>query len=703
MEVFMRERLKRPAFRIAFVGALFIIICLVFFIRMFNIMATADPNDKIETGTYTRREPIQALRGEIYDRNGDLLVYNEYSYNMVFDYDAMAATQVERNETILQAVNALKKNGLDAKRSESSFPFAGTYPNYTYTSAASDGESDIYYRLLKRIAENELETDAPISKTELTVSYLDDFYTQSPDSFPSESEIVDWYVKRYKLDEKTESGEPMFGDKDIDEILRVRYDMEVGDFSIYNRYTFAEDLDISFLTYVKELNLAGIDFEVKASRKYAYPGYASHILGRTGAILAENWAYYQALGYDMDDTVGLDGCEAAFEEYLRGVDGVRVVVEDKNGNVIRSYVEQEPIPGKDVYLTIDIELQIAAEIALEKNVNLVGDAHAGAITAIDPKNGDVLALASYPTFDLTTYNKDYTALAKDYHNPLLNRALNAYTPGSAFKVGMVAAGITTGAVNPSTSFYCSGADPVYGNKCWVYPDEHGSVNAAYALQVSCNCYFYELGPVMGIEAMNQYCAAFGLGEPTGIEIRESTGILAGPEYVESVGQQWNERDTVMAAIGQSTNMFNPLQIANYIATVLNGGTRYSVHLLKEVRTYSGELVYAYRTEIADSISLSSTAVTTVKQGMKAMVANDAAASYYMKGLPVTVGGKTGTAQRGAGKNDNRLFVCAAPYNDPEIIVSVVLEPDDSIPKDNSHGSSYASYAAAETLKAYYKK
>ena len=699
----MREILKRPSFRIAFVGALFVLICLVYFVRMFNIVLTADPNEKIETGTYTRREPIQALRGEIYDRNGEKLVYNEYSYDMVFDYDAMATTQTERNVTILQALDALKDKGLDDHRTESSFPFEGIYPNYTYKPEAIDGESNLYYRLLKRIAENELETDAPISKTQLTVAYLDDFYTQNPDEFPSESEIVDWYVNRYKMNEKSVFGEAMFTDAQMDAILRVRYDMEVADFSIYNRYTFAKDVDLSFVTYIKEIGVVGADFELEIQRKYAYPGYASHILGRTGAILAENWEYYENLGYDMNDTVGIDGCEAAFEEYLRGIDGVRVVVEDKNGNIVRSYVEKEPVPGKDVYLTIDIELQIAAEKGLEKNVNLVGDAHAGAITAIDPKNGDVLVLASYPTFDLTTYGQDYTELSKDAHNPLLNRALNAYTPGSAFKVGMVAAGITTGSVKSSDCFYCAGADPVYGNKCWVYPGEHGSVNATYALQVSCNCYFYELGPIMGIEAMNKYCKAFGLGEPTGIEIRESTGILAGPEYVESVGQQWNERDTVMAAIGQSVNMFNPLQLSNYIATVLNGGTRYSAHLLKEVRTYSGELVYAYETAIVDSISLSSSAVTTVKQGMKQMIQNDAAASYYMSGVPVTVGGKTGTAQRGTGKNDNRLFVCAAPYNNPEIIVSVVLEPDDSIPKDNSHGSSYASYAAAETLKAYYKK
>ena len=697
----MREFLKRPAFRIVFVAVLFLVACLVFFARMFNIVLTADPNDKIETGTYTRREPIQALRGEIYDRNGELLVYNEYTYNMVFDHDAMAATQSERNLSILQAVKAIEQNGLSSHRSESSFPFAGAYPNYTYTLEARDGESDAYYRLLKRIAENELETDAPISKTELTVAYLDEFYKANPDEFPTADEIVDWYVKRYKLDDKDENGEFLLSDAEIDAVLRVRYDMEVADFSLYNRYVFAENVDVEFISYVKELGVVGADFEVETERKYAYPGYASHILGRLGSIMAENWEYYQALGYDMDDKVGLDGCEAAFEEYLRGVDGVRVVVEDKNGNIIRNYVEKEPISGKNVYLTIDIELQIAAEQALAENVAKFTDSGAGGVTAIDPRSGEVLVIASYPTYNLVTFSSDYNDLAKDPYTPLRNRALSAYTPGSVFKVGMVAAGITTGTVTPTKCFYCGGIDPDYGAKCWVYPNEHGQVNAAYALEVSCNCYFYELGPRLGIEAMNTYCKAYGLGYSTGIEIREEIGLLAGREYYESKGLQWRQVDTAYAAIGQSDNMFNPLQISNYIATVLNGGTRRNVTLLKEVRTYSGEIVFKNQTEVVDTISLSNEAVSTVKQGMKQMVKEDSAASYYMSGLPVTVGGKTGTAQRGDGKNDNRFFVCAAPYNNPEIIVTVLIEPDDTKDKDNAHGSSYASYAASEVLKEYY--
>ena len=698
----MFSKEKKALIRIFVVCAIFVAVCLVYFIRMINIVSNSNPTNKIQTGTYTRREPIQALRGEIYDRNGRALVYNEYSYDMVFDYDAMAATQIERNYTILDALDALKATGNSDKMTESSFPFEGTYPDYTYTSEARDGKSDIYYRLLKRIAQNELETNAPVKKTELTVSLLDDFYRVEPDEFPTEQEIVDWFLMRYKLDEKNEVGNALFSDSEIDRLIRVRYDMEVADFSIYNRYTFATDVDVSLMTYIKELHVVGADFEVRTERKYAYPGYASHILGRTGAIYAENWEYYEALGYDMDDIVGIDGCEAAFESYLRGVDGVRVVIEDKNGNIIESYVEKEPISGKDVYLTIDIDLQIVAEKALKENVNLFGDANAGAITAIDPENGEVLVLASYPTFDLTTYSKDYNNLVKDPYNPLLNRALNAYTPGSVFKVGMVAAGITSlDDVSPYTAFVCDGYDPVYGNKCWIHPGRHGNVNAAYALQVSCNCYFYELGPLLGIESMNKYCEAFGLGESTGIELRESTGILAGRDS----NRAWAERDTVMAAIGQSDNMFNPLQIANYIATILNDGDRYSVHILKEVREYgkADESVYVSSAKKLSEIKLSTSALTTVKSGMKQMIQYDSTASRYMSGVPVTVGGKTGTAQRGDGKNDNRFFVCAAPYDDPEIVVSVIIEPDDTKAKDNVHGSAYASYAAAETLKAYYNK
>ena len=695
----MKKRFDKASFRISFVIAIFLIVCFIYLIRMINITANADTQERIETGTYKREVAIQALRGEIYDRNGKALVYNEYSYDMVFDFGAMAATQIDRNYAILQAIYALNNTGNADKRTETSFPFDGTYPNYTYSAEAKDVDSNIYYRLLKRIAQDELEEDAPVSKTELTAAYLDEFYLQNPSDFPTEQEIVDWFLTKYKLNAENSRGEPLFSDREIDLIIRVRYDMEVADFSIYTQYCMAKDLDLSFISYVKEMNIVGADFVVETERKYAYPGYASHILGYVGPILSKDWEYYKALGYEMDDIVGQAGCEAAFEEYLRGEDGIMVVTEDLEGNIIDSYIKKEAVAGKDIYLTIDIDLQIAAEENLALAIQYVSASDSGAITAIDPESGDVLALASYPTFNLVTYNEDYNELLKNEANPLYNRALDGlYAPGSTFKIGMVAAGVTEGIVTPTTTINCTGRYTYYSDyqpRCWIYPGSHGRINSIGALEVSCNCYFYELGRLLGIEKMNEYCTGYGLGQYTGIELNEKKGILAGPAYREANGLEgWKEGNTISAAIGQSDNTFTPLQLSVYVSTVLNGGTRYAAHLLKEVRDYTGEaLIYEQKPETVSYIQLSSSAVTAVEQGMKQMVEASGSISGYMSDIPVTVGGKTGTAQLGGTTRENGLFVCAAPYDDPDIVVTAVLE--------HAGGGTYAAMAAAGVLEEFY--
>lgn len=688
----------KMSFRIFFVAALFVVACLVFLVRMINIGSGAEPMEEY-VYSYERREPIQAVRGEIYDRNGNKLIYNTYSYDLVFDYDAMAATQLDRNYAILSICGALKDTGNTDKMSESSFPFEGVYPNYTYSEGAKDTGSNIYYRLLKRIARNELEDEGDRSKTELDVAYLESLYAAHPEYFPTERELVEHYLEKYKLNSKDEKGAALFTDAQIDTALRMRYDMEVWDFSIYNRYVVAKDIDLSAIAYIKELSVSGADFVVETARVYAYPGYASHILGRVGQIPAEEWESYEKLGYEMNAIVGISGCEKAFEEYLRGRDGVRVVVEDKDGRIIDSYVEKEPVAGRDVYLTIDIDVQMAAEKGLEANVESIEGSEAGALTAVDPNNGEILALASYPTYDLSTYNERYDEITSNPANPLYNRALDGlYAPGSTFKLGMVAAGISHGTFTDATRVDCTGIYTYYGDyrpKCWIYPGEHGRLNAAGALCVSCNCYFYELGRLMGIEAMNSYCRSYGLGEYTGIELPEKKGILAGPEYREQNGlEMWTPGNTISAAIGQSDNNFTPLQIASYVATVLNGGERYAAHLLREVREFgSGERVYYNDGEILSRAKLSGTAVSAVKEGMRQMVESSYTVSHNMRNVPVTVGGKTGTAELGGSTTENGLFVCAAPYNDPEIVVSAVIE--------HAGGGSYASYAAAKVLEEYY--
>lgn len=690
---------RKATVRIIAVAAFFIIVCLVFFVRMINITRNAGPKI-ISTDTYERREPITALRGQIYDRNGKVLVYNEKTYDLVFDYDAMAATNLDRNYAILQVVYALRATNNGEKVGESSFPFDGAYPNYTYSSAARDTDSDVYYRLLKRIAEDELEDESERAKNDLTASHLEEFYKQNPAAFPGESEIVEYFLERYKINSTDADGNPLFDDEEIDIIIRMRYDMEVKDFSIYNRYVVASGLDLSFISYIKELSVMGADFEVVAKRGYAYPGYASHILGRVGNIPAERWEYYKELGYDMNDVVGLDGCEEAFEEYLRGVDGVMVVVEDLDGNIIDQWVELEPIAGMDVYLTIDIDLQIAAEEGLEYNIDALTGAEAGALTALDPNNGEVLAIASYPSYDLSTFSANYNALLTDENKPLYNRALDGlYAPGSTFKLGIAAAAISSGTVTADDTVHCGGRymyyAPSYTPKCWVYPNSHGDLDAVGALKVSCNCYFFEMGRLMGIDMMNEYCSGYGLGEYTGIELAEKKGILAGPLYREMNGLDiWKPGNTIAAAIGQSDNNLTPMQINLYVATVLNGGTRYEAHLFKEAREYgSSSATVVKEAEVLNTVALTNSAVNAVKEGMKQMVESSSYAKSYLKGIPVTVGGKTGTAELGGSAEENGLFVCAAPYDNPEIVVCSVIE--------HAGGGTYAIISASEVLKAYY--
>lgn len=685
---------SRTPFRIIGVSIIFVVICLVYVVRMVNIRVNAEPKEE-DVGVYVREEKIIAVRGEIYDRNGEKLVGNNYSYNFVFDFEAMSVDRYGRNMAILSAVDALKRTHNEDKRTDTSFPFDGVYPDYTYNSEARDADSNIYYRLLKRIAENELEDESPKAKQDLTATYLESFYKENPDAFPDEKEIVEYYIHRYKLDELDDNKEPLYDDLSIDKIFRVIYDMEVNDFSSYTPYVMAKDVDMDFISYIKEIGIVGSSFFVNYTREYLYPGYASHILGRTGKIYAEDWDYYNALGYEMNAIVGIDGCEYAFEEYLRGVDGVMTVTEDKDGKVIDRVITKEPVAGKDVYLTIDMSVQIAAEDGLRDNIDYINStrgygAESGAAIAIDANDGGVIAIASYPTYDLSTFNSDYNDLVSNSASPLNNRALNGlYIPGSTFKLGMAAAGIDSGCVTKDTLIECTGAYKYYDHpKCNVYPGKHGYLNAAGAIEVSCNCYFYELGRIMGIETMNEYCNELGFAQPTGIELNEAIGGLAGPESTAN----WNVGNTIMAAIGQSTNRFTPIQLAAYTSTLLKG-ERCSTHLLYKVVDYaSGNDEYVYGKKVISTISLSDEAIGAVKLGMQNMVKNSNTVNAYMSGLPVLVGGKTGTAQTGNAV-DNGLFVCAAPYNDPDITVCSVIE--------KAGGGTYSTRCAADILKAYY--
>ncbi|MBQ4273668.1 MAG: hypothetical protein IJB94_01690 [Clostridia bacterium] len=671
------------------VVALFCLVCVIYLGRLFFIQISGRENEY--TADITEREvTVQAVRGEIYDRNGVKLVANRYSYDLSVAHAQFFSLSVqERNDACLKMQASLAKRGGEGVREQKYFPFDGTYPNYTYSADTLNGDSIRAYRLKRVLGDLGL-------KAEATAKQLRDYYTDT-----------------YDLLQTDNQGNRRFSDKDVDTLIRMYYDMDATRFRSSGEYILCEGVDMSLMTYIKEQNIKAVSFTVNVEREYCYPGYASHILGLVGPIYSNEWEYYNELGYQMNAIVGKSGCEAAFEDYLRGTDGKVKIKEDKNGNVVDVEVLTEAVAGNDVYLTIDIDLQIAAEDGLKENVEYIinqstgvetgAECRSGAAVAMDPNTFEVLAIASYPTYDLTSYNADYNLLAQDPAQPLLNRAINGtFAPGSTLKPGMAAIALMDGVISQSSYVNCIGKyTSTVG--CSTYTQNHwGSLNVIDAIAYSCNSFFCEIGHRLGIEKMEKYLAQFGLGQPTGLELGGSKGVLAGPSYRGEIQspELWQPGMTWQAAIGQSDHQLSPVQMACYIGTLCNGGTRYTAHLLHSVYRFgSSEPSFVYgQTEetVLGRIELSEGTLNTVFAGMKKVVTETASVRRWINSstIPVTVGGKTGTAQTG-GVCDNALFVAAAPYDNPDIVISVVLE--------KGYSGGLASLTAARILEAYYSE
>lgn len=670
-------------------AVVFCLLCVIYLGRLFFIQI-ADRDPTYQTGTTTRDVTVQAARGKIYDRNGRVLVENRYTYDLVVVHESFSALSArESNDVLLRLLAAMDEAGESEKHVEKYFPFEGAYPYYGWSEEIADSDSIPYYRLMRVWKDLGIEEEITVER------------------------LVAYYVEEYGLLDTDVEGNRIYDDDQIDRLLRLRYDMSALRFGEATDYTVAEDVGLGLIAHVKEQNLKGTTFLMNTERVYAYAGYASHILGQIGPIYSEEWEYYNEQGYPMNATVGKSGCEYAFESYLRGTDGKLRIEQDTAGNIVRVEVLQAPVAGNDVYLTIDIDLQIAAEDGLRENVQFVTDrsagyaiygagCDAGAAVAMDPETFEVLAIASYPTYDLATYNLMYNELAVDPAQPLINRAINgAYAPGSTIKPGVTVAGMLAGEISQHSTLYCGGVYTRYSGyqpKCSTYGSSHrGYITAKTAIAVSCNCFFYELGYRMGIDTMNQYLTALGFGERTGLEIGGTEGILAGPLYrQESNGEEWQPGNTLQAAIGQADHMASPVQLACYLSTLSNGGTRYDAHLLHSVYAVGqSEPIYTYTVKPDSArahLELSDEILATVFAGMREMVTSHATANRNLSTLPVAVGGKTGTAQTSE-PCENALFICAAPYDAPEIVVSVVLE--------QGYSGEYASLTAARILERYY--
>ena len=365
--------------------------------------------------------------------------------------------------------------------------------------------------------------------------------------YATEQNCYDAMVERYDLQD--------YGETDRRLLMGVRYTMDLEDYSVSYPFTFAEDISEKARSVIKEssASLPGITVENVPVREYAVEDIAPHLIGTVGPIYAEDWEELKEKGYSYNDRVGKSGVELAFEDYLRGTDGVKRVIQDADGNTVETVVEQEAIPGNTVMLSIDLNLQRVAQDALETVIldmrSKGTGATAGAVVAVNVRTGELLASATYPTYTIQQYNENYETLVQDSSLPLFNRAFNGtYQPGSTFKPGVAAIGLTTGKITPTESIYCSGIYQ-FSNipfRCMGY---HGSETVVDALMHSCNTFFYETGNRLGINTLNSYCRLLGFGVKTGVELPESEGILAGPDYAKSINATWYPGDTVQAAIG----------------------------------------------------------------------------------------------------------------------------------------------------------
>ena len=697
-------------------------------------------------------ETVAASRGNILDRNGKVLVSNQVSYNVTLDLSLLSNNEEKnRCDTLLSLTQTATEMGVTWTdtlpiTTQPPFEYTTEAPFYT-TSVDEDGKTVYNLTSLGKLAVDqkwiedpeEQAEDSGESKETTEPGLLDkikaffgmggsqeETVEEEPYRLPTAEELLGKMCKTFdiagegKVDEKQAqaNGETVptlnIGDMDPTDartIAGILYELYYRNrISSWPPYTFATDVSIDFITRVKELSLPGVEIETTSVRKYNTE-YAAHLLGYTGAITSETWPTYKEKGgYTMNDYVGITGAESAFESYLKGTSGTRAIERNENGKIISSQwlVDGEtgeslaPQPGQNVFLTIDIDLQQQVENILANGVAGLQskETEGAACVVLDVNSGDVLASASYPTYSLATFSQDYNDLAEDPLKPLLNRALQGlYPPGSTFKMITAIAALELGIVEPDTQINDKGVYTFYSSpqpQCWYYRQyrrTHGLQNVSQAIMNSCNYYFYEVGRLVGIDLLDQYAAMFGLGQKTGIELTEQAGVVASPEFTESLGGTWYEGNILSVAIGQESTQVTPIQLANYIATLVNGGTRYSTHLLKTVKSNDfSQVTYNYEPKVVGQVEMEEENRQAVMEGML-MLTTEGSVSSAFKDVPVSVGAKTGSAQVSAQTNSNAVFVCFAPYDDPQIAVAIAVE----------HGGSGSELGkiAAQIVTAYF--
>ena len=674
------ERITR--FRAQILVLLFAVVVVFFAFKLYDLQIIETGGSTDNTTTFTTRTRVKAARGDILDTNGNVLVRNRASYDLTINHYVLL-TASGTNDNLYKLVKRCQEAGIEYNEH---FPISQERP-FVYTLDQYNSAWQNYFQIYLNSKDLDSDITAP-----LLIKRLRDRY-----KIPAE-----WTEEEARL------------------VIGLRYEMDLrGCVGSLANHVFLSDVSDENLSSLVELNIPGLMVEKTTVREYSTK-YAAHILGFVGAMNAEQWETYKDNpDYSMDSEIGQSGLEAAFEEYLHGVDGLREDTVTVSGELVKSEYLIEPKAGSNVEISIDINLQRAAEEGMASVMEALRasevedadgkDAEGGAVVAMDVKTGQVLVCASYPSYDLSTYFEDYEEILEADYDPLYNRALSgAYPPGSTYKMSMVVAGIDSGVINSATEIYDKGRydkySPGFTVYCLYYTSRrmiHENVNAANALKVSCNYFFYELGDRISLSAMDRTAKALGLGEPTGIELAENIGHRANAETKKALysgdNAGWYQADQITAAIGQSDNRFTPIQLCSYASTLANRGTRYKATFLNRVVSSDyRSLLAESKTEVLSTLDISDDAYLAYSQGMY-MVANEQRGTAYstFKNYPIKIAAKTGTAQSGiTNASDNGAFVCYAPADDPKIAIAIYGEKA-------GHGSSLTTIAK-DILDIYFE-
>ena len=454
--------------------------------------------------------------------------------------------------------------------------------------------------------------------------------------------------------------------------------------------------DVSDVTVatIKEnsLSLPGVEIVQTSTRSYEQGDIVPAVLGRVGKITAEKWKVtdengqvtypLRDKGYNMNDVLGISGLESAYEDELRGKDGVETITRNSDGVIVNTQLTTVPEPGHTVQLTINSDFQRAVNKALANNIDMINrtyntgnmKAAAGAAVVIDVKNGGVLAASNYPSFDQNLYATQYDEYSADPSLPLFNRSLQGlYTPGSTFKPAVAVAALDSGLINQYSTVNCTGVYTYYKDyrpRCTQH-GHRGNISVVDAIKWSCNIFFYDVGRRLTSDVYDAYAYKLGLAQRTGVEVSESLGRLTTKN-----DSNYNTSLDIQAAIGQGNTVVTPIQLATYAATLANNGVRYRTHFVKAILdTNTGEVIHETQPEVMDVVEDNGTTFALVRQGMKLVPST---ITGKISSYPIAIACKTGTPQRSEtyapGKHYlNAMMIAYLPADDPEIAIGITVE------------------------------